>query len=46
MLVSRSMASLHELGTVYGVQDAYDMMEIIAVDDFNRAQLRAANQGA
>lgn len=40
------MASLHELGTVYGVQDAYDMMEIIAVDDFNRAQLRAANQGA
>lgn len=29
------MATLHELQTVYGVQDAYDMLEVINVDDHN-----------
>lgn len=35
------MATLHELQTIYGVQDAYDMLEIINVDDHNA---KLANQ--
>jgi hypothetical protein len=35
-LISRRMASLHELQTIYGVKDAYDMLEIVCVDDYNR----------
>lgn len=31
------MATLHELQTVYGVKDAYDMLEIITVDDNNNS---------
>ena len=31
------MATLHELDTVYGVQDVYDMLEVITVDDYNNA---------
>jgi len=29
------MATLHELDTVYGVEDAYNLLEIIKVDDYN-----------
>lgn len=29
-------ASMHELATVYGVEDVYDMIEIAAVDAHNR----------
>jgi hypothetical protein len=29
------MATLHELETVYGVEDAYNMLEILRVDDYN-----------
>lgn len=36
-LVSRRMATLHELDTVYGVKDAYDMLEIAMIDDHNKA---------
>lgn len=31
------MARLHELDTVYGVRDAYDMLEVLTVDDYNTA---------
>lgn len=34
------MATLHELGTVYGVEDCYDMLEVAAVDAHNRALMR------
>jgi len=34
-LISRRMATLHELETVYGVEDAYNMLEILRVDDYN-----------
>ena len=34
-LVSARMATLHELQTVYGVQDAYDMLEVQTVDAHN-----------
>ena len=30
------MATLHELDTVYGTQDLFDMVEIISVDTHNR----------
>ena len=35
MLVSSRMASLHELQTVYGVKDAYDLLEIVLVNQHN-----------
>jgi hypothetical protein len=38
VLISRRVATLHELDTIYGVQDAYDMLEIVAVDDYNASQ--------
>jgi hypothetical protein len=34
------MATLHELQTVYGVQDAYNMLEIAVVDNYNAALAR------
>jgi hypothetical protein len=30
------MATLNELDTVYGVEDLYDMIEVLAVDAHNR----------
>ncbi len=35
-VVSKGFATLHELSTVYGLQDLYDMLEIIAVDNHNQ----------
>jgi hypothetical protein len=40
-LVSSGKATLHELQTVYGVRDAYDMLEIISVDMHNEQVIRA-----
>jgi len=34
------MATLNELATVYGMTDVYDMLEVIAVDDYNEALSR------
>ena len=36
-LLSKRMATLHELDTVYGTRDVYDMLEIISIDDYNHA---------
>lgn len=41
-VVSRKMATIHELDTVYGMEDVYNMLEIMAVDDFNQTLLRKA----
>jgi hypothetical protein len=30
------MATLHELESCYGLEDVYDMLEIIMVDDYNK----------
>lgn len=38
--VSRGMATLAELQTVYGLEDAWDMLEIITVDSHNQRQWR------
>jgi len=37
MLISSGVAKLHELDTVYGIKDAYDMLEIVCIDNYNRA---------
>lgn len=36
-LLARRMVTLHELDTVYGTKDVYDMLEVITVDDYNNA---------
>jgi len=36
------MATLHELQSVYGVRDAFDLAEVIGVDFHNR---RIVNEG-
>lgn len=38
-VVSRRLATLHELDTVYGAEDLYDMLELLAVDSFNERVL-------
>lgn len=35
-MVSARLATLHELDTIYGVEDLYDLLEILAVDNHNR----------
>ena len=41
MLVQRGRATLHELDTVYSVEDAYDLLETLLVEDHNRRRLEA-----
>lgn len=36
-VVSSGMATLHELSSVYGTKDLYDMLEILAIDRHNKA---------
>jgi len=36
--ISSRLATLHELQTVYGLEDVYDLLEVEAVDGFNRAK--------
>lgn len=38
LAVGRGHASLGSLGSELGVGDLYDLVEICAVDDYNRAQ--------
>lgn len=35
MILSARMATLHELDTVYGIEDAYRMIEVIQIDAHN-----------
>jgi hypothetical protein len=44
MIVSADRATLHELDTVYGAQDAYDILEIMAVDAHNRRVIDERNR--
>jgi hypothetical protein len=39
-VVSTGLATLNELGTVYGIEDCYDMIEIDLINAENRAILR------
>jgi hypothetical protein len=38
VLISRGIATLHELDTIYGIEDAYNMLEILSVDDYNQGE--------
>jgi len=45
VIVSRGLATLYELQTIYGAQDAYDFYEIILVDNYNEHQLTRDENG-
>jgi hypothetical protein len=34
--VSSRLATLHELETVYGTEDLYDLIEVLTVDAYNQ----------
>jgi hypothetical protein len=36
MILSARQATLHELQTVYGVMDLFNLCEVIAVESYNR----------
>lgn len=36
MIVSYRLATLHELQTVYSLEDALDLLEVISVDSYNQ----------
>lgn len=38
-VVSHKMASLHECQTIYGLEDVYDLLEIVLVDNHNQDML-------
>ena len=42
MVVSHKMATLNELQTVYGLEDVYDMIEVILVDNHNQQVIERA----
>jgi hypothetical protein len=42
MVVSRRLATLHELDTVYGCEDMWDLIEIAIVDTHNENILNKA----
>ena len=39
IIMARRQANLHELQTVYSLEDALDMLEVIRVDAHNRRQM-------
>lgn len=40
LAISSGRATLHELDTVYGIEDIYDLLEIVEVDAYNRDKQR------
>lgn len=43
--MSKRLATLHELQTVYGAEDLHNMLEIIVIDTYNENLIRKQNQG-
>jgi hypothetical protein len=43
IVVSRKLATLNELQTVYGTKDLHDFLEIIRINDKNEELARANN---
>jgi hypothetical protein len=35
-IIIKKLATLYELQTIYGLEDVYDMLELIAVDNRNQ----------
>ena len=42
MVLSHKAATLNELQTVYGLEDVYDMIEVLMVDNHNQEVLQKA----
>jgi hypothetical protein len=42
--VSSRLATLHELSTVYGTEDLYDLLEILTVDAHNQRLAEEASK--
>ncbi len=42
MIVSNKLATLHELQSVYGVGDLFNLAEVISIDSYNRRVLAEA----
>lgn len=40
ILISRGIATLHELDTIYGTEDVYNLLEIVMVDNANTEWFR------
>ncbi len=40
-LVASRLATLHELQSIYGIKDAHDLLEILLVDNHNKAMQEA-----
>jgi hypothetical protein len=45
VLVSRKLATLKELQTFYSLEDAYNMLEIVMVDNHNERELTKEQNG-
>jgi hypothetical protein len=43
-VVSARLATLHELQTIYGLEDLYDLLEIVLVDAHNARVVDEANR--
>ena len=43
LVLSAKMATLHEMQTVYGLEDVYDLLEIASVDAHNSNLARKSN---
>lgn len=43
--ISRRLATLHELDTVYSAEDLYDLLEVSAVDSINERILNQTSKG-
>ena len=43
-MISAKLATLHELQTVYGLEDVYDLLEIAQVDAYNERLAHKAAQ--
>lgn len=43
--MSKRLATLNELQTVYGAEDLHNMLEIIVIDTYNENLIRKQNQG-
>ena len=37
-MISSKLATLHDLQTIYGTEDLYDMLEVLIVDAHNQAE--------
>lgn len=42
-LISARMATLYELQSVYSIEDAYNMLEVLSVDHHNERIIRGRN---